>query len=1763
MVEHHNLSNFLLDMQQRTGITASDKLLAVTTLSFDIAALELYLPLISGSFLYLAARETASDGFALQQLMRHDISFMQATPATWQLLKQSDWIAPAPLNILCGGEALSPELANYLLENGKSLWNVYGPTETTVWSSAYSIQTLLNTYPLIGQPIANTRIYILSAQHQPLPPGIPGELCIAGAGLARGYLNRSELTAEKFIQIELFGKTERLYKTGDLARWLPDGNLEYLGRLDHQIKLRGFRIELGEIETLINQHQAVKEAVVTLYQADDNKRLVAYLTTHSSSESNELVASLKDTLKASLPDYMVPSHFTVLDKLPLTPNGKIDRKALPAPEIQLKTGTQPKTPTEDLLAGLMAFVLKRSVINRDDNFFELGGHSLLATQLIARIRDSFKIELPVRAIFEHPSVTTLAAAISAATGTVRLPAIQVQSTDSPKILSFAQQRLWFLNQFEGNNAAYNMPAALQLSGHLDVEALQQSLHWLLARHTNLRTYFPTYAGQAQVHIQAIDKIEVLQIHDLSLLPVEAQSHEVQSRANRHAIAPFDLAQGPLFCASLLQLNEHQSVLLLNMHHIISDGWSMGIFFRDLQHAYTAFVQGEQPNLAPLAIQYSDYAAWQRDWLQGEVLQQQVDYWYQQLAGCPELLELPTDKPRPPEQSYQGAYYFHRLSPALSQAVTTLSRQHSVSVFMTLLTTFFILLSRYSRQEDLCVGSSIANRTHSHTEDLMGFFVNTLVLRSQLKPQQSFTDLLLETRQTCLEAYAHQNIPFEILLDQLQLTRSLSHSPLFQVMFILQNQAPAELVLPNLDITALRLDYPIAKFDLTLSIEEQNGQFHCIWEYTTDLFYAETIERMARHFEVLLTKIVENPAQSISHLPMLTKKEIQQLQGWNETATDYPFEQTIVDLFEQQVEKTPNNIAVVFEEQQLSYQQLNDKANQLAYYLLSLKTQAGTVLLPNNPLIAIAVERSFYMVIGLLGILKAGGAYVPIDPGYPQARIRYMLDDSAAPLLLTQSHSSAHWSLDALEHDCVVVCLDDADFADQPTENPAVSRTTADLAYVIYTSGSTGKPKGVMIEHSALSNFIHSSINAYSFASQDKVLQFASVSFDTAAEEIYPTLLQGATLILRTAEMFSTTETFLTICDEKKLTVLDLPTAYWHNLLTDMQIIKKHWPKSIRLVLIGGEAVSGESIRQWLENFGHFPILLNTYGPTETTVVATRFQFETDLITVSIGQPIANTRIYILDAQYQPQPPGIPGELCIAGACLARGYLKRPELTKEKFIEVELFGKTERIYKTGDLARWQPDGNLEYLGRLDHQVKLRGFRIELGEIEACLRQHQAVKETVVILYEADDNKRLVAYITTDSEQNELVAELKETLTASLPDYMIPSYFSVLDGLPLTPNGKIDRQALPAPDSNTPTENTLPRDSVELQLLSVWETVLNVHPLGIHDNFFELGGHSLLAVKLMSHIQQQCGVRLPVSALFQSPTIASLAQQLHQDTTPLLTNLVPIQTAGEANPVYALPGAVGSVMYLYPLSSYLGQQQPFYALQTPGLDGSTTPETVSALARFHLQALRKQQPEGPYQLIGHSSGGRVAFEMAWQLEQQGETVAFLGILDTSAPDTNQPNPMADYTELNWLSDIVQEFEKMLGIDLNLSLEQLRAMPEIEIAYAKVMQAFVEREIFFAPNAPVTELKALVNTYRITVQGHADYQIHGKVHCPIHLFRASEQMAETEFEDKREAWGWASGTHAKVEEHWVPGTHLTMMALPHVEILADKLAQCLSHH
>ena len=1230
------------------------------------------------------------------------------------------------------------------------------------------------------------------------------------------------------------------------------------------------------------------------------------------------------------------------------------------------------------------------------------------------------------------------------------------------------------------------------------------------------------------------------------LPRSEIDIEVQRLINEDAQRPFDLEEGPLFRTMLLQLDADSHVLLVNMHHIISDGWSLNVLIREFSTLYEAFWQKKPSPLPPLPVQYVDFSHWQRQWLKGEVLEKQVNYWKQQLADIPALLELPTDHPRPPIQGYQGASLPISLSPELTTQLKHISQQTGTTLFMTLWSAFATLLSRYSGQSDIVIGSPIANRTHSQTESLIGFFVNTLVLRLDLTDNPPFEDVLQQSRRVALEAYTHQEIPFEQLVEALQPVRALSHSPLFQVMFALQNAPRPDLELAGLNLTILERENVIAKFDLTLELTETTAGISGTLEYNTDLFERVTIERLSGHLQTLLTGIVANPKTPIHELPLLTKAEQQQLLAWNDTATDYPFDQCIHQLFEDQVEKTPEAIAVVFEDQQLTYRELNSQANQLAHYLQTLGVKAKV-------LVGICVERSLEMVIGLLGILKAGGAYLPLDPTYPAARLAFMLEDAQVPVLLTQSRLKEELP----ETKAHVVCLDVEALALSRfhCENIISGVGSENLAYVIYTSGSTGKPKGVMLEHAALTHFIHSAVKTYPISQEDSVLQFASLNFDTAVEEIYPILTQGGRLILRDKGMLDTDQHFLQTCQHKAVTILDLPTAYWQQLITapDNQ---NHWPKSVRLVIIGGEAASIQHVKHWQQTFKKNVQLLNTYGPTEATVVASSYRLTESASLFPIGKPIPNTKIYILDTHRNPMPVGVPGEICIAGRGLARGYLNRPELSHEKFIEVELFGKTERIYKTGDLARYLPDGNIEYLGRIDHQVKLRGFRIELSEIEIALTQHEAVQEAVVVLYNPEDNPRLVAYVILAMPIDEVSSVLRSWLKTRLPDYMLPASVMVLEKLPLTPNGKIDRKALPAPDAlSTKKHYQVPRDMVELQLAQIWENVLEVRPIGISDNFFELGGHSLLAVKLMSQVQQTFDRHLPIATLFQGATIAELASIIrHQDTT--WPTLIPIQPQGSRLPLFCLPGAGGNVLYLHSLAAHLGKDQPCYGLQPPGLDGkTTTPNTIEVLASHHLKELQGIQPQGPYYLVGHCFGGKVAFELAHQLEQRGETVALLAILDSSAPTYDkQEEPTATWNETDWLWSIVKIIAELTETEVRLTKETLQSQITLEKSYEFVMQHLKQQDLFFAPTAKSDQLKAIVDSFKAQVHAQLHYQPQGGINAPIVLFRAQEQPEE--YYVQNENWDWSQYTSEKVTLEWTPGNHFTMFYEPHVKTLTAQL-------
>ncbi len=1034
------------------------------------------------------------------------------------------------------------------------------------------------------------------------------------------------------------------------------------------------------------------------------------------------------------------------------------------------------------------------------------------------------------------------------------PAIPRRPAATSAPLSFSQQRLWFLDRYEPGSSLYNLASALRLRGNLNKEALEQSLDEIVRRHEALRTTF-SIAGAEPVQIIAPSLKVSLTLIDLTVAPEKEKEEQVRSVAKNEALRPFDLALGPLFRAALIRVAEDDHVLVLAMHHIVSDGWSMGVLYRELGALYGAFFRSRPSPLAEVAIHYADYAAWQLEGLRGPGLESQLSYWKEQLRGSLPVLDLPADYPRAPVQSYRGARHSFNLSEELTHGLKELSQKEGVTLFMTLLAAFQALLHRYTSRDDIVVGSPIANRNRSKVEGLIGFFVNTLVLRTDLSGDPSFRKLLQRVKTIALAAYEHQDLPFEKLVEELNPQRSLSHSPLFQVMFALQNASSAGWRLEGLDVSPFPIAGETAKFDLTVSMHEGAQSLRGSLQYGSDLFRQETIVRMAGHFKVLLDGIVADPERPISALPILTAAEKHQLLiEWNDTDKSYPKDKCLHEIFEQQVERSPDAVAVVFEDRQLTYRELNARANQLGHYLRKLGVKPGVT-------VGSCMERSMEIVEAILGILKAGGIYLPLDPDYPKERLGFMLNDAQPAVLLAQAATLAN----VPEHGGQLVCVDHdrEKIARESVENLDNTLHFEDRAYVIYTSGSTGKPKGVVISHASIASHCLDVRSHYQLNDSDRVLQFGSVNFDASLEQILPTLISGARLVPRGTEIPTPAALHRQIYDSE-LTVINLPTTYWHQLAGTTATAPEAFARSkLRLVIVGGEEMLPEAVKLWQQSPHGNARLLNAYGPTEATITATAFPipsaFSNDLslATVPIGRPLGNRKLFVLDRHSNLVPIGVPGELHLGGMGLAQGYLNRPELTAEKFIPDSFSSKPgATLYRTGDLVRYLPDGNIEFLGRLDDQVKIRGFRIELGEIENILTQHPAVREVAVLARGyVPGEKRLVAYVATRPPQAVTSTELRKFVAHKVPGYMVPSAFVFLDSMPLTLNGKLDRNALPVADRSRldPDQRfSTPRNVPEEMLAGIWAEVLKLDQVGINDNFFELGGHSLLATQIVSRV-----------------------------------------------------------------------------------------------------------------------------------------------------------------------------------------------------------------------------------------------------------------------------------------------------------------------
>ncbi|WP_345144635.1 amino acid adenylation domain-containing protein, partial [Dactylosporangium darangshiense] len=1527
-VSHGALAAFVAAMAARPGLSDGDVVLAVTTFGFDIAGLELFGPLTVGGGVVVADRAAVRSPARLADLLG-GVSVMQATPATWQMLLDDGWSGRAGLRVLCGGEAFPAGLAAELVSRVGEVWNMYGPTETTVWSSCDRVVDAVT----LGTPIAGTCWYVVDRWGGQVPVGVPGELWIGGAGVARGYYGRPGLTAERFVADPFAGDGGRLYRTGDVVVWRPDGRLEFVGRADAQVKVRGFRIEPAEIEAVLRECAGVAAAVVVAVDG----RLVAYLVPDG--EAVLSVVGLRGVVRERLPEYMVPAMFVELVSLPLNANGKVDRRALPAPDasrLALVEGfVAPAGPVQEVLAGVWAELLGVERVGAVDNFFALGGHSLLATRVVSRVRSVFGVEVPVAAVFDAPTVAGLAGVIEAAAPGVVVPPIVPVERDAPLPLSFAQQRLWFLAQLEPDSVEYNLPMSIRLAGAVDVDAVAEALGRLVARHEVLRTRL--VAGVDGVPYQVIDPAP--EWFELPVVDVSGAPGGVEAWLDADAAVPFDLAAGPLFRATLLRLSGDEHVLALAMHHVVGDEWSGGI----LQDELGALYAGSE--LPALPVQYADFAVWQRQWLTGEVLDGQLGYWREVLAGAP-VLELPTDRPRPAVRSTEGAALEFSVPAEIVDGLRVVARDAGASMFMTLFGAFATLLGRYSGQDDVVVGTPIANRNRAEVEGLIGFFVNTLVLRTDLSGDPTFVELLGRVRERTLAAYAHQDLPFEQLVDELGVDRDRSRTPLFQVLFNYvagagEDAGPQEVSEPE--------PMPV-KVDLSVSLSEAGSGLVGSVQYSAVLFDAERMVRLVGHLVELLSAVAGHPECRLSELPVLTGVERAALTGWAAPVAALPAVGGVPELIAEQVVADPAAVAVRCGDAALTYWELWQRSERLALQLRALGVGPESV-------VGLCLDRGVEFVVSVLAVWRAGAAYLPLDPGYPVERLAFMAADGGASLVLGERPAAAGLAaagvavtwLEELPLDGVgAVAL------------PAVMGGEA--AYVIYTSGSTGVPKGVVVGHRGLVNLVTQLAPEFGMAPGRVVLQFASFGFDAAVLDLAVTLSGGGTLVIAAGAQRSEPARLAGLIRAERVGVASVVPSLLSQLDPEQVPGVDTW-------VVGAERLSAGLAGMWAGRSR----LVNTYGPTEATVMSTAGLTVSDGSGAAppIGSVLGNVRVQVLDRCLRPVPVGVPGELFIGGVGLARGYAGRAELTAERFVADPFSGDGGRLYRSGDVVRWRGDGRLEFVGRADAQVKVRGFRVEPGEVEAVLREHPSVADAVVV---ADrDQDRLIGYLVPADAAAGVasVEELRGHLRGRLPEFMVPAAFVELASLPLNANGKVDRAALPTPDAARLAlagAFVAPAGPVQEVLAEIWAGLLGVERVGAQDDFFALGGHSLLATQVVSRVRAVFDVEVPVAALFDAPTVAGLATAIEAAAPGAAAP--PIVPVGRDEPL-PLSFAQQRLWFLAQLEPDSVEYNTSIAIQLDGaVDGPALAAALAGLVVRH-EVLRTRLVAGedgvPHQVI----------------------------------------------------------------------------------------------------------------------------------------------------------------------------------------------------
>lgn len=1746
MVEHRQVVNLWSALASMAIGQCTDPLRISlnAALSFD-ASVQSVVQLLSGHTVVVVPEQVRADAAAMLQFLRSErIDVLDCTPAQLELLLAQGEGLPVQ-KLLVGGEAIRPSTWSHLASIPDCLsFNVYGPTECTV-DSTLTIISAATGGPHIGRPLANTRLYVLDVHRQPVPVGVAGELYIAGAQVGRGYLNQSKLTAERFI-VDPFVEGERMYKTGDLGRWLPDGNIEYLGRNDFQVKVRGFRVELGEIEARLSECVGVQQAaVIACADAVGGQRLVAYVVRRL---GHELKATeLRTHLAVRLPSHMVPAAFIELEGFPLNANGKLDRQKLPTGHERIAEGNEreaPEGPLETGIAQIWQELLGVAEVGRHDDFFTLGGHSLLAVRLISRLRDSLRVEVTLRDLFGHSRLAPFAD-LCRRTALIMAPpspggADWIEPTKRLS-LSLAQRRLWFLTQLDTAAAsAYHLVTALRLFGALDVGALERSLSRIVQRHDTLRSRFVCVDGEPQLEID--DPVPVkLAEHDLRSLSPRQREEALEDSIYAYGRRPFDLAAAPPLRLELFRAADDENILLLTQHHIAADGWSMGVLVRELSQLYGAFVEGKPDPLPPLQARYADFAQWQRQRLQGTRLASQLEFWRRHLSGAPALLGLPLDRPRPARQSHRGASVPVHLPASLAAGLRQLGSRHGATLFMTLLAGWALLLSRLSGQDDVVVGTAIANRERVEFEPLIGFFVNTLALRISLSEDDSGSKLIAQVRQTALDAYAHQDLPFDQVVEAVQPQRSTAHNPLFQALLMLDNTPGGTLTLPGLALKPMPLrQQKTTQFDVGLILCEDGAELTGQLVYATDLFNPATARRMADGWCALLEAMVADDSMRVHRLPLMTEAQRRQvLEAFNATDMVYPREMLLHEMFERQVRNQPHAVALRSNGSEISYAQLNRDANRIAHWLL----QQG--VRPDDR-VAICTERNAAMVAAVLGVLKAGGAYVPVDPRYPAARRALMLADSAPVAVLTQT-----W-LRELQDFAAPALMLDADLQGLPQHDPAVpGLRPSHLAYVIYTSGSTGTPKGVMIEHRNAVNFISWALQAYSAELLSDTLFSTSINFDLAVFEMFAPLAAGARVTL--------VQDALDVQPSLDVSLLNMVPSAIATLLDAGTV-----PASVRSVNLAGEPLPATLVSRLFE-LGHIDSVANLYGPTETTTYSTWVRMERQGGFVShIGRPLANTQVYVLDRHGEPVPIGVTGEIYIGGDGIARGYLGRPELSRERFLDNPFSrNPAARMYRTGDLGRWRSDGTIEYRGRNDFQVKIRGFRVELGEIESRLSQCAGVQQAVVVA-RADPAgaQRLVAYVVARPGRTLQAAELRSYLGAHLPAHMMPAAFVELDKLPLTPNGKLDRQKLPD-DEERLTEGGAreePRGALEEGIAAIWRELLGVANVGREDDFFTLGGHSLLAVRLMSRLRQRLDTDVDLVDVVSAPSLRALAEVIAgrrsqssglecSDSDEAHQRLVVVREArSRMSPsLVCLPGAGSAASSFVGLARHVRRHDGVHAFEYDGLAYAN----VNGLARHCATSLISSNARSAIHLLGHSFGGWVAFETARQLHQQGVDVAAVVLLDTNAPTTRRVDAVGRLDLFwGWIQLHAVDCDAMRGMQAS-DFAAIPAPSRSSTVFAMCGQS--ESWPFSSP----ADMEAAFERY--ARQASLDYWPNGPLDVPVHLFvprgvGPDRQSAVWRRDALHRGW---SPHVSNLQLHDCDGGHLSMLDEPYVASLAGHVS------